>query len=641
MLTETHSPLATPDSKPDVLPGTLLQQEALSLAGRRELAQEYLEPWFRADGNLSEPEPTRFTLLPRSACNEDSEGGVAGLADRIAAGGIPDEDIPRRAGYLGAVAQALNPTAPNARSMFGLEGILQKETDAELLLELARGWNADVLAHAPDARLRSRRAVAFPGIARRLWYGSYDGSNIESNETKAGIVTSLERTYNVTYAFEDKHADDAERAALGGKCRQGALDLSIEWQDGRQAEYMTRIFEAVADKKPAVAEKMLFIATYYGKNHGLDESVALGIVRNVLPRLEAHDPAVGPLEEPFTTFGYNYLKDGEKFGIGDFVVHSFTRAVTPANIQELVRILHDIPTSNQARFETNRLDGISLARAFIDLRNCIHGQKPGTHDVIKAMLDYKASGNPKTLNAAIDTVPTLHASRARLLDLSKYDKKGSNPDLPEHMQEPIMTILERLERNTRPLDEEPPEVSDDTLSSLLKSAYGAKPASRRNAIIEVTRYMNDVLAGMMESRQVGIEPSVVQAIAWLEQRQFGLLQGMTFEDQVGLAKQSWFKEVLQSHELTHNNAYDAGEFEKFWNGLQGLSDRSAFRRISERAIGQVRDLSATYMVRGKKHWSDALWSGNTTGELVGLSDPREAATAVGRRLLAEYQRQLS
>jgi hypothetical protein len=68
--------------------------------------------------------------------------------------------------------------------------------------------------------------------------------------------------------------------------------------------------------------------------------------------------------------------------------------------------------------------------------------------------------------------------------------------------------------------------------------------------------------------------------------------------------------------------------------MSGKNDRTALQAIAIRVIDQTRRITQDYTARGKQHWTEATWPGNTTHELPGSVDPRKAATAVGRRLLA-------
>ena len=57
--------------------------------------------------------------------------------------------------------------------------------------------------------------------------------------------------------------------------------------------------------------------------------------------------------------------------------------------------------------------------------------------------------------------------------------------------------------------------------------------------------------------------------------------------------------------------------------------------LSQRVLHNISELAKQYDTLGKMQRKQALWSGNVTHELIGLTDLRPAATAAGRRLREE------
>lgn len=86
------------------------------------------------------------------------------------------------------------------------------------------------------------------------------------------------------------------------------------------------------------------------------------------------------------------------------------------------------------------------------------------------MIDYKEPGNPAPMEAALDKSDPRYVGAAGryqdlVLDLHNYDKVlEPRYGLPE---EPVMVTLERLEKNTRPVDKEPPVVVGAELAELM------------------------------------------------------------------------------------------------------------------------------------------------------------------------------
>lgn len=563
--------------------------------------------------------------------NKDINSLARGLAH------VPEDfengTVVERVKTLSRIAHALNPDNPDPSFGMSLGNEQGSDTDNELIADFAARWHDGVLG-IDDRKEQYRRTKGFREVIDTLWYLRRSPKRVIEDTTKSSLFDAAVEVYADTYDYEVAQGHSKESQKLASITQSQALEISMGWSDPAQAHFMLTVFEAVSNGDPEFGYKFIDTVRSYARTHALDQQTTDSLIKNVMPRMEKEDSSVDILNRGGNIFGM----DRDDFGVGDFYMHSLTQEVTPGNINELLMVMREIPASTQERLEQNRQDGLRLVSTFGILRDFIHDERPGVHEVINAMVEYGKTGKSERLVAAMSKADYFHVNNydQPMLDQSNYGQQiEPGYGKPE---EPVMAILERLEKNTRPVDEEPPEATDEVLAGLLTDAYAAGPRDKKETVAAVTRYLNEQLTAMMDEHTIGIEPSMIRAIAWADREQFKVLQGLTYEDQIRLPRQQWFKDTLRFHELTHNESYDAKEFKQVMESLKGMNDSSAFRAIAGRVLQQTQQLAEKYRARGKDHWTEALWSGNTTHELIGLTDPRKAATAVGRRLLAQSMR---
>lgn len=560
---------------------------------------------------------------------------LGSLARSLGQSKLSNEEIPVVVNSLTRAASLLDPIDREPSLIGGsLTSAAETVEDAQLLEDFAHAWADKLLGNLSQDESRDR-IRDFNNVIDKLWNLGRTPRLIIEPGLKAEIFTEALTTYDIMYNYKTLHEHSRGASNVTAIINHFFIDSAMRRKDAGQLTNLNQLFKAILNDDPSKTHRFFDVATRYGANHGLDSKTVNSLVNNLLPAMEVTDSAVEVLNEGGNIGG---MGQGD-FGYADYLCHAYSREVTPGNLNELMMVLREIPTSNLARMEQNRQDGLKLAGTFGILRDFIHDQQVGVHEVISEMLKYKSTGDPRGLKAAMDKTHYFgsgnKSNQEAMLDLDNYDSAvGSRADNPGNT-EPVLDILHQLEKNTRPIDEVPPELTGPVMNELFTGVYNAPQSDRKNAIAEATSYLNAKLCEMMAAKTAGVEPSLISGLAWLEQEQFKLLRDLTFEDQIGLAKQTWFKEALKFHDLTHNNYYNETEFSAFLEELQGKNDTTAFRAIVKRVLGQVQELAENYTQKGKKHWTNALWSGNTTHELIGLVDPRRAATAVGRRLLAE------
>jgi hypothetical protein len=515
----------------------------------------------------------------------------------------------------------------------GAMDLMDGPTESMLYQELATEWRDEVLVDIQpterNERIRDFNSLGFHLAGKRVFPRPE-----RTPQEIHGLFTALIEAYKTKYAYEQQSGDNDQLVdQLVGYSARNAMSL----HDPSQVEHSIKLFQAAAkEEDPEFAIKFFETASRYAGHHGLDEPTTDALIANVLPRMRQKDSSVAVLNRGGNIWG---MMQGD-FGIANFVCHAYAVEVAPRNLHELLASLAEVPTTDVARLDRNRKDGLLLVGPFGILRDLIHDQRPYVHDVIEGMLEYHKTHNPEPLIKILNKTDYLGEKnvgyRARVLDLENYEGQAEegtdNKDL-------VIDILERLEKNTRPIDQDPPVTGDDKMDSILQRVHQASsPSARRATVAEATEYANTKIASMMDAKQRGIEPDFVIGLSWLGHEQFKVMQSITFEDQIRLPKQAWFQDLLKFHELTHNVGYNQAEFSDFIEELQTKSDKEAFKMIAARVLRQLQTIAQDYNARGKTNWSEALWSGNTTHEFIGLVDSRRAASAVGRRLLAEQQR---
>jgi|GEM_PF-6909201 len=516
---------------------------------------------------------------------------------------------------------------------------LQYDNVAQKILELASEWGQSLMHNDLRSDERTTRARVFNDQLRTITGSSGSVSNephLTPTET-ADIFHSATAAYVLACDME-AHADSPKKKGIIKSWVQKLSVPAVTWRDAAQTTHAANVYERIMTEDDETAEIAHLTLVDYMFNAPLDDVSTNAFTNVIIPRVRQKDASISAVLR--ASEGSAGGTGHDLFGIATFEVRELVNMFTPTNIREGINILRSIPTSSVHRFESNRLDALQLAASFGPLRDFIHDQRPGVHELLEAMLSYNEDNDSAALikiaeqhNGYFDTDERI----GRLLNLETYgsirpSRKLGNVVMPD---EPIIDILKRLERNTRPIDDTPPELLDEQLAERLRAVYEAKPGETKQLLTDATRFVNDRTSSQIADKKVGIEPEFISALAWLENEQFKYLQKLKFEDQAGLARQETFQQILLMHELTHNDEYDPKEFTDFMESLTRTDDLHAARTVAKRVVGQVSALANTYIKRGKREWADALWSGNVTHELMGMIDAREATTALGKKIRAE------
>jgi hypothetical protein len=255
------------------------------------------------------------------------------------------------------------------------------------------------------------------------------------------------------------------------------------------------------------------------------------------------------------------------------------------------------------------------------------------------MVDYYQNGDKSRLELLLPKTGGYLGSEERqamILDRDNYEMEVEEIVNGEKRKVRAIDVLKRLAENTKPVAVKPPVTSDKTLNELMSALLtqstriqGVSP----ELLGQTYDYVNGRLVEMINRGEVGIEPAMVTALAWLERQGFYVLQKMNYEDQLGAFKKRWFHSVLLFQELTASpNNYSQAEFQEFIDHVvKSQDDREAYRLVSKRILENLSVLARKYKAEGKAERAGALWSGNIAHELIGLTDLKPASTAYGKR----------
>lgn len=194
-------------------------------------------------------------------------------------------------------------------------------------------------------------------------------------------------------------------------------------------------------------------------------------------------------------------------------------------------------------------------------------------------------------------------------------------------------MLRRLAEITATVTEAPPKTSDEKLNELFTHLQNTGHHQRWDALQAVLSHLNTELIRDMRSGTIGIEPTMIEALAWVDHQAMETLQSLVFEDQVHAYRQSWFHEILKFQELiASGQPFDEIKFQAYVQSVvEERSFQKAYQKIMEHTLTNVTDLTEHYKAAGTSYRSKSLWSANTIRQLIGLVDLKPAETEVGRR----------
>lgn len=413
-----------------------------------------------------------------------------------------------------------------------------------------------------------------------------------------------------------------------------AITIGANARNPERLNVITEALNSIPESSPSIFfEKTINLMLSYSRTHSMSQEEGRTLAAELYTALKNHDSQVEALQSPRNNFG---MSEGD-YGIADYIIKCYASEYSPVNIKTLQIIDKELPTSDFHKFEQNRSDGYLLASKFGGLRDFVHDQRPGVHEVIEAMINFYDSGDSTDLQKTLDTFGEGYigegtSSYSRILDRDNY---LTNIVRQSGETFSVIDVLRRLDQNTVPTTDEPPVTS--YMSDIVANMYSAVSSQNKEGFGSYLATVVEDLKSKIDQHEKVISPEVVKVIEWVERSCFKILQNITYEDQQGLTRQGWFQKILEFQELTASsqpfNQEDFSQLIETTSTARDYDDtaKPIVSRVSERIHG----LAQQYKSEGHPEWVATLWSGNTDHELLGLMDPRPAITAYGKRHRAE------
>ena len=401
--------------------------------------------------------------------------------------------------------------------------------------------------------------------------------------------------------------------------------------------------ELLGDKEKITKYDTRFdVIARYVRGHGIDEKTINGFRDIIFPLMEQKDSEVSAV-----LYGGNaYGTVKGHYGIADYVEECLLSTYDPGDIDKLIRIYHEIPTSDYKRFEQNRKDVSRLQGTIIGGRDFIHDERIGANEVLSAIKDYYDNRNSEDSKKYKQKLEKLEEKYhfgvlPNALNFEKYEQPieyiakhnvadAGSPD------ERVIDILNRLVENTRPNLTQAPITKYPELNDLMKDIVpliNEQTGEVRIDINEVGAAVTAINELILKNRdKQGIYPSTISAIAFLDKMSTYALRGTKSKEIKELVFDPNFKEVVRFSQLTSSIGYNENDFEEKYNqvlrkvGEAYTEDKiddsivvEGYRILSQNILQNVQTLGKKYASKSTtKRFSEAIWSGNLSDELIGL-----------------------
>ena len=549
--------------------------------------------------------------------------------------------------------------------------------------------NADSLKEASDERLENIFKIA-GAIPFRV--GSTEELLIEYEPDKLEAISNLLNDYRQAlldqmpnHALDENGANFFPRIAealvrnytdklMEGKFFENLVDYTAKCCLGPDDDYRWQLYLGIESGIMGIAEnedsgalfvdymeflkeltenderlteygvKKSSVVTNYVGLHGFKADTIKGFKDVIFPLIEQNDiEARPPIIEAENAFGMG----GGTYGIGDYT-ECFLSSYNPKDINKLMRIYYEIPTSDYEKFGQNRLDAIRLMGTIIGGRDFIHDERPGVNEVLVAIREYYENRNSndsdKYKNRLIELEEKYNFGvLPNAFNIEAYEKPvGYMPDynrtLKGDTNETALDILSRLIENTAPAILEAPKTRNAELNELMAEIMPVLNEQTGEVIVDISSVgkavskMNEIL--LQNRGEQGIFPSTVSAIAFLDKMSAYALRSVGGKDLQELPFDLNFKEILRFSQLTSSTEYDENEFEKVYRQIadkfsEAYGDDSVdsskiaegYKILNRQILKNMQGLSENYASKAvTARFSDAIWSGNLSDELIGLFD---------------------
>lgn len=407
--------------------------------------------------------------------------------------------------------------------------------------------------------------------------------------------------------------------------------------------FMDYANELLSDKEKITKNDTKFdVINTYVRNHGVDEKTINGFRDVIFPLLEQKDSEVSAILYGGNAYG---VVEGQ-YGIADYTEECLLSTYDPGDIDKLIRIYHEIPTSDYKKFEQNRKDALRLQDTIIGGRDFIHDECVGVNEVLSAIKDYYDNRNSEDSEKYKQKLEELEKKYhfgvlPYALNFEKYEQpieymaEGSVADAGSP-DERAIDILNRLVENTRPNLIQAPVTKYPELNNLMNGIVpliNEQTGEVRVDINEVGAAVTAINELILKNRdKQGIYPSTISAIAFLDKMSTYALRGVKSKEAKELVFDPDFKEIVRFSQLTSSVGYNENDFEKKYNQVLGKVGEAykedeiddsvvaeGYRILSQNILQNMQSLGKKYASKSTtKRFSEAIWSGNLSDELIGL-----------------------
>jgi hypothetical protein len=508
-------------------------------------------------------------------------------------------------------------------------------------LHFAETWNTFTTDHSANLANRSER------ISRALSLISATTDYKRSSNTKEPAPEQVDAFLKAGLAWEQQLTELPREVLESASFQKSIRSLPEQIWKLNNPSLLSRITALNSSaieltENEQFRDLMFESVANYTRNHPIDESTIHGFEEQLFPRMALRDPELTLLLAAGNRWG---MGKGD-FGVNDFLIHTTITEVSPLRINERMLIAASIPTLDEHHFRQNRLDALTLAPSFGILRDFIHDQRPNVHELLQAMVHYYDTNDRSQLETAIPNATYFNNEerKAMLFDRAGYERlveqEGHDQYIEQIQQQaqhgtnlskntmpvPAIEILRRLVTNTKPIPYKPPLLDDPELDPLIKQS--TEDTASLTRLIDA---INTRLTDSIERKEIGLTPTFVQLLNWIDHRGFKLIQQLSFEKQRGIVHSPTLQSLIRFHELTASpEKYDSTEVDSFLTRLQREDDLTASQMLAQRITTQISGLTKHYRATSNLD-PGALWSGNLTHELMTLGDLRPAATPIGER----------
>lgn len=528
-------------------------------------------------------------------------------------------------------------------NIFRIAGAISYSTS--LTEELLVGYDSDKLEAIYDSlnSFYSRVADLMPEhkLDRRIMgIGECFVMNYNEKLVEGDFIESLAK-YSAE-AFSDK---SKEYKIIQG-LKSGIEGISKNEDSGRLFDgYMNYYDELVeSDDKITKYDTKSEVLSRYVRNHGVEPSTIKGFKDIVFPLMEQKDDEVLPIIEGRNAYGATI----GMYGVADYTEECLLSSYNPGEIDRLIRIYHEIPTSDYKKFEQNRKDAARLQGTIIDGRDFIHDERPGTNEMLVAIKDYynhRNSDDSANYKFRLEELEDKYhfGVLPNAFNIEAYEKpieymSEHNRAEEGNVNETALDILNRLIENTRPNLLETPKTKNEELNGLMGSISPTMNERTGEVLVDFDKVgtavakMNEIL--LQNKGKQGIYPSTVSAIAFLDKMSAHALRNASTKDLQELPFDPKFKEMVRFSQLTSSIEYNENDFENKYrqivdrfsdaygdNGVDLSKIVEGYQVLSQQILKNAQGLSKNYASKSvTARFSDAVWSGNLSDELIGLFD---------------------